>query len=71
MRALKFFFSWMGHESFINDDIKRFEKIWSNDDDNLKTYTLSKALKDKIFTKRSKERPYDLKRKKKQMGTSG
>lgn len=58
--SFKVFASWKGHEEFIKDDIQRFERLWSNVDDNVKVYKLSTAIKDKIFKKRSSERPYNI-----------
>lgn len=58
--SFKVFTSWKGHADFADDDRRRFERLWNNADENVKVYMLSTAIKDKIFTKRSKARPYTL-----------
>jgi superfamily II DNA or RNA helicase len=58
--SIKVFPAWKGLEDFVEDDIKRFERIWNKKDPNLKVYELPEAVKKKIFKLRNSERPYSL-----------
>ncbi|MCY7949369.1 DEAD/DEAH box helicase family protein [Bacillus inaquosorum] len=58
--SIKVFPTWKGLGDFVEDDIKRFEKIWNNSDENLKVFDLPSAVKEDIFTLRTLERPYKL-----------
>ena len=58
--SLKVFPTWRGLSDFVEDDIKRFDRLWSNNDENVKVYTLPSAIKEGIFQLRTKNRPYKL-----------
>ncbi|WP_243388507.1 DEAD/DEAH box helicase family protein [Bacillus kexueae] len=58
--SIKVFPTWKGLGDFVEDDIKRFEKIWNNSDENLKVFDMPSAVKEDIFTLRTLERPYKL-----------
>ncbi|WP_375105957.1 DEAD/DEAH box helicase family protein [Lysinibacillus fusiformis] len=58
--SIKVFPTWKGLGAFVEDDIKRFERIWNNKDVNLKVYDLPTAVKEDIFTLRTSERPYEI-----------
>lgn len=57
------FATWKGTKDYVNASIKRFERIWNKNDANLRVYDIPSAIKDKIFSLRTKERPYNLKKK--------
>jgi len=56
--SLKIFRSWDGTASFVEDDAKRFERLWENKDPNVKTYPLPDAAYQRILKLRSPNRPY-------------
>lgn len=58
--SIKVFSNWRGLEEFVEEDIKRFEKIWNNRDENLKVYDTPKAIKENIFELRTSQRPYKV-----------
>ncbi|WP_163853507.1 DEAD/DEAH box helicase family protein [Paenibacillus elgii] len=62
--SIKIFPSWLGLSNFVEDDIKRFERLWNNYDVNVITYQLPDAVKEDIFKLRTSERPYKLVNKK-------
>lgn len=55
---IKVFKSWSGMSEYVNSDKSRFEKLWWNKDNNLSTFTLLDALKEKIFKLKKSTRPY-------------
>ncbi len=55
---IKVFSTWSGNEMYVSADIRRFERIWKGEDGNLKVFNISQAIKNKIFTLRTDERPY-------------
>lgn len=55
---IKVFSTWSGNELYVSADIRRFERIWKGEDSNLKIFNISQAIKNKIFTLRTDERPY-------------
>lgn len=57
------FATWKGTEDYVNASIKRFERIWNANDLNLKVYNIPSAIQDKIFSLRTKDRPYQLPKK--------
>lgn len=63
--SIKVFSSWKGLGDFVKEDIKRFERIWGNKDENLKIYNIPEAIKKDIFTLRTSERPYKIVKEKK------
>ena len=58
--SIKVFPSWRGLNEFVENDITRFEKIWSNKDENLIVYDLPNAIKNDVFKLRTSKRPYKL-----------
>lgn len=56
--SIKVFTTWNGNEDFVNDDEKRFERLWDNRDENVDIFKLPEAIKEDIFQLRSGERPY-------------
>jgi superfamily II DNA or RNA helicase len=62
--SIKIFPSWKGLSAFVEDDKLRFERLWNNEDNNLKVYLLPDAVKDDIFKLRTSERPYSIPKKK-------
>lgn len=63
--SIKVFPTWKGLGDFVDDDIKRFERIWNNKDENLKIFDLPSAIRKDIFSLRTLERPYQLSEEKK------
>lgn len=55
---IKVFSTWSGSELYVSSDIRRFERIWKGEDGNLKVFNISQAIKNKIFSLRTDERPY-------------
>lgn len=58
--SLKVFPTWKGLGDYVEDDIKRFNRLWSNKDENLEVYTLPSAIREGIFQLRTANRPYKL-----------
>ncbi|TCI72205.1 DEAD/DEAH box helicase [Exiguobacterium sp. SH0S7] len=58
--SIKVFPTWRGLNEFVENDIKRFEKIWNNKDENLIVYDLPNAIKNDVFKLRTSKRPYKL-----------
>ena len=56
--SLKVFKTWAGTVEYVEADILRFEKLWHGQDKNLKIYNIPTAIKERIFTLRSSDRPY-------------
>lgn len=56
--SIKTFKTWAGTSEYVESDIKRFEKIWNSKDVNIKMFTMPVAVKEKIFSLRSADRPY-------------
>jgi superfamily II DNA or RNA helicase len=56
--SIKIFCSWDATASFVDDDAQRFQKLWKNNDPNVKTYPLPEAAYQRILKLRSAERPY-------------
>ena len=53
------FKSWEKGEDYIDEDKKRFEKLWNDEDFNLKIYSIPNAIRSRIFQLReSKSPPY-------------
>lgn len=63
--SIKVFKSWEGLDFFVEADRIRFEKIWNNEDPNIKIYELPQAIKKEIFNLRTESRPYINKNQKK------
>lgn len=60
--SIKIFKTWAGTEEYVEADIRRFERIWNKQDQNLHIYTASQGIKDHIFKLRTDKRPYTEKR---------
>lgn len=55
----KIFHSWLPQMSpFVEADVKRFERLWQNEDENVRTYDLPEAAREQILKLREGERPY-------------
>ena len=57
--SIKIFQSW--HEAFlplVDDDTRRFERLWNNHDPNVQVYDLPEAVIARILKLRTNERPY-------------
>lgn len=52
------FKTWAGTKDYVEVEKNRFERIWTQQDENLKIYTIPQAVKDKIFELRTADRPY-------------
>lgn len=61
--SIKVFKSWTGMIEYVNSDKSRFKKLWWNKDKNLSIFTLSDALKEKIFKLKKSPRPYTYEKK--------
>lgn len=59
--SLKIFCSWKpNHEELIQHDAERFERLWCDEDPNVRVYILPDALREQIIKLRTNERPYAL-----------
>ena len=56
--SITVFKSWTGTKEYVDNEKARFERIWNCRDKNLKIYTIPSAVKSKIFTLRTSDRPY-------------
>lgn len=57
--SIKIFGSWVpAFASLVEADAQRFEKLWRNQDPNVRVFDLPDAAKAKILRLRTKERPY-------------
>ncbi len=56
--SIKVFRSWDGTARYVNDDKRRFEKLWNNYDKNVAVFTADDAIKRKLFELRKSLRPY-------------
>jgi superfamily II DNA or RNA helicase len=57
--SIKIFCSW--HPAFaalVQDDARRFERLWSNSDPNVRIFGLPEAAREQILQLRTAERPY-------------
>lgn len=52
------FKTWAGTKEYVEVEKARFERIWTQQDTNLKIYTIPQAVKEKIFKLRTADRPY-------------
>lgn len=62
--SVKVFKSWeQALRIFVDIDSKRFERLWSNSDLNVRVFDVPEAVKERIISfKRDRERPYKFKR---------
>lgn len=58
--SIKVFATWKGTSEYVQSDQKRFEKLWSRKDPNIKIYDIPEAIKEQIFELRTNSRPYSL-----------
>ncbi|WP_263809158.1 DEAD/DEAH box helicase family protein [Salinibacter sp.] len=56
--SLKIFCSWDQRREWVENDIKRFETLWGNDDPNVQVFKLPEAARARIINFRSDKRPY-------------
>ncbi len=56
--SIKVFKTWTGTKEYVEADAERFDRLWHCRDKNLRIYTAPEAVKEKIFTLRSADRPY-------------
>lgn len=56
--SIKVFKTWAGTGEYVEADAERFNRLWDRKDANLKIYDIPEAIKDKIFSLRTSDRPY-------------
>ena len=57
--SIKIFCSWKpALMPFMEPDVKRFERLWSNEDPNVRIYNLPESAKEKLIRFREYSRPY-------------
>lgn len=57
--SLKVFTSWEpAYAEFVEDDKERFERLWANEDENVRVYSLPEAVRASIMKLRTFDRPY-------------
>ena len=61
--SIKVFKTWAGTGEYVEADVERFNRLWNCKDANLKIYNVPHAIKDKIFTLRTLDRPYSATKK--------
>lgn len=61
--SIKVFKTWAGTGEYVEADAERFNRLWNCKDANLKIYNIPQAIKDKIFTLRTSDRPYSATKK--------
>lgn len=66
--SIKVFKSWESMLPYIDSDINRFEKLWNDEDDNLRVLKTDEAMREKLIKLRTGVRPYN---KKEPQNTSG
>jgi len=59
--TLYVFKSWDKGKEYIDADKVRFEKLWNGEDFNVKVYSVSSAIRDRIFKLRNAENPFKKK----------
>ncbi|MFB6306680.1 MAG: DEAD/DEAH box helicase family protein [Flavobacteriales bacterium] len=59
--SIKVFKSWEGMEFFVSEDIKRFERLWNDNDRNLNVHSLPSTVKNEFIKLRNttEGRPYE------------
>lgn len=59
--SLKIFCSWKpGHSELIQHDVERFERLWCDEDPNVRVLLLPDVAREQILKLRTHERPYQL-----------
>ncbi len=57
--SIKIFCSWQpAFADLVQDDIQRFERLWNNQDPNVRVFDLPEAAREEILRLRTTERPY-------------
>lgn len=57
--SIKIFRSWDSSLPYVEYDVSRFDRLWTNNDRNVAVYTMPEAVKKRIFKlRRSEDRPY-------------
>lgn len=57
--SIKLFSSWQSIlQQFVQGDIDRFERLWNNEDPNVRVFDLSEAAHERILRLRTNKRPY-------------
>lgn len=57
--SIKLFFSWQtALQQFVHADANRFERLWNNEDPNVRVFDLSEAARERILRLRANKRPY-------------
>lgn len=60
--SIKVFKSWADDMAeFVESDVNRFNVLWNNQDLNIRVFSQNEAIREKILTLRTGERPYKLK----------
>ena len=56
--SIKVFTTWDGTERYVDDDKRRFERLWNNIDANVAVFSADEAISRKLFRLRVSDRPY-------------
>lgn len=56
--SIKVFTTWDGTSRYVDDDKRRFERLWNNVDENVAVFSADDAIKNKLFRLRVADRPY-------------
>jgi DNA phosphorothioation system restriction enzyme len=57
--SIMIFCSWESQlESFVQETVERFERLWNNQDPNVRTFDLPEAAREQILQLRTTDRPY-------------
>ncbi len=62
--SIKVFSTWSGTGIYVEEDIGRFNRLWERQDQNLKIFTITQAIKEMIFKFRTSNRPYFIQKEK-------
>lgn len=58
--SIKVFSTWDGTERYVDDDKRRFERLWNNIDANVAVFSADEAISRKLFRLRVSDRPYRI-----------
>ena len=56
--SIKVFTTWDGTKRYVDDDKRRFERLWNDADENVAVFSADDAIKRKLFRLRVADRPY-------------
>ena len=56
--SIKVFTTWDGTKRYVDDDKRRFERLWNNIDANVAVFSANEAINCKLFRLRTTDRPY-------------